>query len=415
VSGQITGAALATLDEHVRTCDECRMFLQDFGPFKAHVAPVIAGTHMQAFEPPEGMRSRFLERAAASGISLQAGPAISLPAPIEPAARQPGVFSYWGSLRDVLGSWYQISLRYAAAAAVCVACIGLGYGFALSQLTITAPLVPAPPSPSLVPGYVSEATHAVLNRQLEVLEADHARSHEEIASLSNEMMRAVAEKKRLESEVARAGEHFVADQQKLKAEQGRMAVAEQRVQALQTALDEERRKVANTDAVLILQQRATEEALNRAADLRTELEHERDNKMASGEFAHLVAARNLHIIDVYDTEGDGKRQRAFGRVFYVEGQSLIYYAYDLSVPRKDTKFSFRLWGETAGVKSASYSLGVLQSDEKAGNRWVLTCNDPRVLTRINAVYITTEASGTRDKTPRGRKLMYAFLGNPNHP
>jgi len=40
---------------------------------------------------------------------------------------------------------------------------------------------------------------------------------------------------------------------------------------------------------------------------------------ARARWAKLVAARNLHIVDVYDADPSGKRQRAFGRVFYTEG------------------------------------------------------------------------------------------------
>jgi len=34
---------------------------------------------------------------------------------------------------------------------------------------------------------------------------------------------------------------------------------------------------------------------------------------------NLMAARNLHITDIFDVDGKGKRKSAFGRVFYTEG------------------------------------------------------------------------------------------------
>ena len=59
----------------------------------------------------------------------------------------------------------------------------------------------------------------------------------------------------------------------------------------------------------------------------------------------LMGARNLHIIDVRDADGKGKNQKSFGRIFYTEGKSLIFYAYDLD-EGKVTKanYSFEVWG-----------------------------------------------------------------------
>jgi hypothetical protein len=44
----------------------------------------------------------------------------------------------------------------------------------------------------------------------------------------------------------------------------------------------------------------------------------------------LVGARNLDIFDVYDTDANGKTKKAVSRVFHTQGQSLIFYMYDLS-------------------------------------------------------------------------------------
>jgi len=67
------------------------------------------------------------------------------------------------------------------------------------------------------------------------------------------------------------------------------------------------------------------------------------------------------------------------------------------------------------VKETTYSLGILHSDDSIQARWVLTFDDPKILNRINAVYITAERDTVAKKNPQGRKLLYAFLGSPNHP
>jgi hypothetical protein len=57
----------------------------------------------------------------------------------------------------------------------------------------------------------------------------------------------------------------------------------------------------------------------------------------------------------------------------------------------------------------------MRTDNSSQGRWMLTCDDPKVLNRINAVYLTADANPRPDSQPRGSKLMYAFLGSPNHP
>src|SRR5215467_15890000 len=85
-TGQITGDAMSVLDQHVKECGVCRAFLQDMVSLKAHVAPVVAGSHARTLEPPVGIRERFLEKATAAGLKLNPGPALTsaecLPLPV---------------------------------------------------------------------------------------------------------------------------------------------------------------------------------------------------------------------------------------------------------------------------------------------------------------------------------------------
>ena len=66
---------------------------------------------------------------------------------------------------------------------------------------------------------------------------------------------------------------------------------------------------------------------------------------SSSEMRDVIASRNLHIIDVADV-GNGGVQKPFGRIFYTEGKSLIFYAYDLP-GAKGTK-TFYAWGHQEG-------------------------------------------------------------------
>lgn len=131
----------------------------------------------------------------------------------------------------------------------------------------------------------------------------------------------------------------------------------------------------------------------------------------------LIVARNLHIIDVYDRDGDGNAQRAFGRIFYTEGKSLVFYAYDLADPRKiDQQVSFYAWGERLGREQPVKRLGIFHNEDANEGRWVLTFNDPNVLAQINSVFVTVEQEQQAITRPRGKKILLAFLGNKaNHP
>jgi hypothetical protein len=129
-----------------------------------------------------------------------------------------------------------------------------------------------------------------------------------------------------------------------------------------------------------------------------------------------MAARSLHITDVFDIDGKGKKNRAFGRVFYTEGKSLVFYAFDLDGPKlPNGKHSFQAWAQLASSTASAVNLGIFYVDDPAQKRWMLKFDNPDVLQQISAVFVTAEPHGGTDR-PTGQKLMYAYLGrDPNHP
>ena len=146
------------------------------------------------------------------------------------------------------------------------------------------------------------------------------------------------------------------------------------------------------------------------------IKRERELLAAGKDIRDLMGARNLHIIDVADVDGSGDH-RSLGRVFYTEGKSLIFYAYDLEEGRPSMeKFSLQAWGQQGAPRgNSAQSLGVFFTDDHNQDQWVLQYNDPKVLAEIDAVFVTLEPKGGSMK-PRGEKLMYAYLkANPNHP
>jgi len=134
---------------------------------------------------------------------------------------------------------------------------------------------------------------------------------------------------------------------------------------------------------------------------------------SSSEMRDVIASRNLHIIDVADVTNGGV-QKPFGRVFYTEGKSLIFYAYDLVGPKGSQ--TFYAWGHREGDTNTTRALGSLRLDDPAQSRWIFKCSDAKVLAQIDSVYVTLEPNGKPGDKPKGKKILNAYLGTQaNHP
>jgi hypothetical protein len=187
------------------------------------------------------------------------------------------------------------------------------------------------------------------------------------------------------------------------------AGANRELQALRDSRSRHAATIAGKDAEI----RRLEMELN---DQSEALQRERTLLAAGRDIHDLMGARNLHIVDVLDVNSKGKDQRAFGRVFYTEGKSLIFYAFDLG-DRGSAKrnASFQGWGRRGPAQNAARNLGIFYVDDQKQNRWVLKFEDQAILAEIDSVFVTVEPPGGSAK-PTGHKLLYAYLkANPNHP
>jgi hypothetical protein len=188
-----------------------------------------------------------------------------------------------------------------------------------------------------------------------------------------------------------------------------------RLADLDRQLKEKQSATVEETATLAEKQAELEKLSNELAERQRELERERQLLAASAQARDLITARNLHIIDVHDNDRSG-RQVPFGRIFYTEGQSLIFYAYDLDASERQNKIAFHVWGGTLGDQRRVRNLGIFRSEDAAAGRWVLTFDDPRVLAQINTVFVTAESVKNAMDQPKGKHILYAFLSDrPNHP
>jgi hypothetical protein len=136
---------------------------------------------------------------------------------------------------------------------------------------------------------------------------------------------------------------------------------------------------------------------------------------AGGDVRNLMGARQLHVIDVRDTDPNGKPGKAFGRIFLTEGKSLVFYAFDLNTDSKtDGKKTYQVWAQPEGKAGSLRSLGFLKADNMMQGRWALKSADPAALKQISSIFVTVEPQGGA-KTPSGQHLLFAYLGQANHP
>jgi len=133
----------------------------------------------------------------------------------------------------------------------------------------------------------------------------------------------------------------------------------------------------------------------------------------------LMGARKLYIADVFDVDSVSRTRKPFGRVFYTQNKSLVFYAFDLDhQPGAKNASTFQVWGQRdseLNAESHPMNLGVLYEDSESNRRWVLRTDDSKQLAEIDAVFVTVEPHGGSEK-PTGKPFLYALLRKEaNHP
>lgn len=413
--GQASGAELAELQHHMRSCPECRQRYSDFMEIQAsHYAvraddPEISVSEAAACIDSALLRERFFKRAESQGIVFsQAGTEATLP---EPRVR------FFAPRKR----WSLFAAR-AAAAMFLVGAVGLS-GYYLGGRRVHTASLATHPSGSQDPAHV-DADGQQLRSQLAGLEAENLSLTTEIESLKSSYMRASSAFARLQDDNAETKKQRFALSADLKQRDEAINKLQKRVEESQAAVTSMRAELERAEAGRTEDQAELLESRVRVRDLTEQLaeksnalEREKELLAAGRDVRELMASRNLHIVDVFDTDPKGKTRPAFGRIFLTEGKSLIFYAYDLNDPRvQSAGYHYRVWGKREGQSQRARSLGIFYSDDKSQKRWVLQYDDPKVLQEIDSVFVTLEPPNGNQTQPKGDKLMYAYLrGQANHP
>ena len=390
-SGQASSDELADLRSHLEDCPSCRSAAYDFTQISAQVLSQVAAKRLHC-EIPSGMTQRFVARARSEGIEMSREKSLSAPKPP------------------------RNTVSVAACAIVAVALVA-GLLVVGKQ---KSPRFMASPQQSVA----SPIQTTTADSSTQSPPNQDVRLRQELVSLRSEItsMEATIQKQRTQLDsIGQANSALTSrlasqeeDNANIRAEKAQLEI---RLTGLEADLAKSKSDKSSNDAVVAVEEAELRELRNKLADEQAALDQQEALAARGSDVRDLVVARNLHIIDVHDRDGDGKNQRAFGRIFYTEGKSLIFYAYDLADPRKvDAKVSFYVWGERLGAEKPISSLGVFHNDDAKDGRWVLTFDDPGILAQINSVFVTVESSRKAVKEPAGKRILFAFLGDrPNHP
>jgi len=408
--GLLSGAEDMELRSHLEVCAPCRHDLAEYEDMLFNQFPLVGSSTGSLPSAKNGRhyKTRFIERARAEGINVADG---------AEAAQ-----SLWKRVRQLLLPLPV--LGYGATAVLAILCGLLGVrlrGVQERELAHTKEIQALQDQSVALQG-----ANTGLEKRVENLSKGNGVTEEAERRLSGakeQYSLLAARYVALERELKTATEHAAALSAEREVRNGREQSLSAKVKETEVSLaamsDELQslRKTQTTEAA------ALNEKLSQVKELEGQLAGMNDSMdrvkklfAADRDIRDLMGARNLHITDVYDVDSKGKTKQPFGRVFYTENRSLIFYAFDLNKQKNAAADrSFQVWGYQEAAVRSIQSLGMLFQDDQKQNRWVLKFNDPAVLAEIDAVFVTAEPAGGSNK-PTGQKLLYAYVGsNPNHP
>ncbi len=389
------------LSEHLACCDICADTRRQYQHLISTAIPALA-VESGAYEDVESAPGSWsIEQAEDTlMVSLRDERAPSINRPVFPHP-SPG----WRRTR-----------RYAAAA------ILVAWGFVSYRIGIEQSRRMAA---SVMPAALPEPSKALLVHQSAPIPSaeDKTASSEDEAALRSQARQSLQELTRtkvklelVEEELAERSanlDHSIEDRSELSRQ---LAQAQANAENLETRL----RGLGDQSSQTALQQLALKTQVD---DLKTEIE-EKDRAIVKDrelldrdrDVRNLIGARNLYIAEIYDVAQTGDTQKPFGRVFYTEDKSLIFYGYDLDrQPGAKRAAAFQAWGGRGADRQQAVSLGLLFRDDANQKRWILKCNDAKTISQIDAVFVTVEPEGGSQK-PTGKPLLFTYLRlDPNHP
>ena len=415
-SGELTAEERTRLQEHLAACPSCREAMKQYEAVVSETIPALA-PHPESVESDPSWSHEQAEAALFQRLSLEEELGTDRGgAEGDSASKAIGRFP----LSTSQATWRNVWTLCAAGVLLCIALgvsayrVGIRRGVKTAAITPPASLEHAP----TLEQQVSDAAH-----EREVLRAEMAQRDHVIADLRHQLEQQSAEMGRMkiaQSQLETALQSGQAGRQALLQERSDVSqkfdAAQAKTQSLQDELDSiERQSSEDKQRATALEAKVTD--LDRLLqDREATIEQQEELLAHDRDIRDLMGARDLYVAEVYDVERTGETKKAYGRVFYTKGKSLIFYAYDLDQQAGVKNAStFQAWGRRGPDRQQALNLGVFYVDNAPKKRWVLRLDDPKTLAQIDAIFVTVEPSGGSHR-PSTKPLLFAYLHiDPNHP
>jgi hypothetical protein len=399
------------LERHLKICGACRIIYGQYSAISERGMGFLSGGDALAEEAMRWDNREAREKLFSSIRGQRPQKVVSIMASSPRRS--------WGFVPSITNE----ELAFAALAACAVIAVALGAYHIGEQKSVVSPAQSAvvrmsqyPTAPEKRASVDQSAAQAA---QISNLERQISSKEQEIAQLRAASI--IAEERI--NELGSANDTKETDLQLLAEERdqltGKLAENEKVYEALQadySSLRAEQTRnllhAASLESELTSLTAANQEQERRIKDDEQYLTSDRDIR-------ELIGARKLYIADVFDVDSGSRTRKPFGRVFYTENKSLVFYAFDLDHQSGVKNASvFQVWGQRDSDPNGAphpMNLGILYMDNETNRRWVLRSDDPKQLAEIDAVFVTVEPHGGSQK-PTGKPLLYALLRKEaNHP
>ena len=414
-SGKLSNADQQRLASHLAFCSECREAKQQFEEIANHVIPAIGADQLEdqglvsddPFWSSESAESSFLARLRREALEHQP---VKRDAPSRADVFRVSAAATWRNVWTLYGAGILLAITLG----VCAYDAGIRHERQSSAVAASIRQDQTTAQSRRLDEIQHEADRAEAQiRDRDVLIADLRRKIQLRTSELN-LFRSRQDQLTTELRMREQGAEISAHQRDELQDQ--YDTLQKQLLSLQADIDSARQEVARAIA-------NKAELQGKVNDL-TQLLKNRDSTVAEQDellshdrdIRELIGARDLHVAEVYDIAQTGETQKPYGRVFYTEGKSLIFYAYDLDQSRHPKGANiFQAWGRRGTDWQQALNLGIFYEDNASKKRWILKFDDPKMLAQIDAVFVTVEPRGGSQK-PSSKPLLFAYLNTkPNHP
>jgi hypothetical protein len=411
--GSLAPLELVELQAHLEYCEQCHEVFGQYRYLSTQGLTVLADSYVERPDQPSWdvrpVRERLLLRVRADQQTAREYKNYA------PVSKLPAI-----ELRSTLSSLAKLAVAAVLLFAVAVAAYRLGVR--TQTQTVAQSIAPPPDSRFRELSHEkrqAEELFATQAKRLAQLQAEGFQKEQELAKLRT-ALRALEDRS---SKLIAANSQ--SDAQLLALTQQRDALTAQ-LEAVSQAYGSDKAELAklhsDQDKTLLHASSLEAKIAELTATNRDQASHLKDTEQfltSDRDIRELMGARRLYIADVYDVDGSSRTQKPFGRVFYTQGRSLIFYAFDLDhEPGVVNASTFQVWGQREapqGQQAMPMNLGILYMDNETNRRWVMRFDDPKKLAEIDAVFVTVEPRGGSHK-PTSKPFLYALLRNEaNHP